>query len=138
MADEAPAQNPIEFISGFTNILLVAPHGHHLDDENTGKLTRLAAEQGGCYAITNEYYGKEADAARRIDLNKLVQVKKHLQDEFLIPLLEYKNKIVKEYGSAWVFWIHGVSKTSIVNDVQEDTDVNPNEIKVLVGYNIMK
>ena len=127
-------QNPIEFISGATNILLIAPHGHHLDDEKTGELTRLVAEQNGCYAIINEYYGKKLAGSRRINLNDLMQVKKHLQDEFLNPLLEYKNKMVEEYGSAWIFWIHGAEQASIKNDANGRNDINPDEIKVLVGY----
>ena len=134
MTDEASVQNPIEFISGATNILLIAPHGQHLDDEKTGALTRLVAEQSGCYAIINEYYGKKLNGDRRINLNSLMQVKKHLQDKFLNPLLEYKNKMVEEYGSAWIFWIHGAEQASIKNDVNGRNDINPDGIKVLVGY----
>ena len=134
MTDEASVQNPIEFISGAINILLIAPHGHHLDDERTGELTRLVAEQSGCYAVINEYYGKELDGGRRLNLNNLGQVKESLQDEFLDPLLEYKNKMVEEHGSAWIFWIHGAEQASIKHDVNGRNDINPDEIKVLVGY----
>ena len=134
MTDDTSVQNPIEFISGATNILLIAPHGHHLDDEKTGELTRLVAKQSGCYAIINKYYGKKLDGDLRINLNDLMQVKKHLQDKFLTPLLEYKNKMVEEYGSAWIFWIHGAEQASIKHDVNGRNDINPDEIKVLVGY----
>ena len=127
-------KNPIKFINGGTNVLLIAPHGHHLDDEKTGDLTHLVAEQSGCYAIINKYYGKKLNGDRRINLNSLVQVKKHLQDEFLNPLLEYKNKMVEEHSSAWIFWIHGAEQASIKNDVNGRNDINPDEIKVLVGY----
>lgn len=134
MADEVPAQNPIEFIEGATNILLIAPHGHEKDDKNTGALTRKVAEQSGCYAIVNEVYGRKADTPHRINLNDLSEVKEHLQNEFLTPILEYKNKIVETYGSTWIFWIHGASNKSIVNDIKDYPNINPDEIKVLVGY----
>ena len=134
MTDNESAQNPIEFISGSTNILLVAPHGHHLDDEKTGDLTRLMAEQSGCYAIINEIYCRKAKTPYRFDLNKLSDVKKNLKNEYLMPLLEYKNNIVKEHGSAWIFWIHDAEQSSIKKDAKGRNHINPDEIKVLVGY----
>lgn len=40
-------------LSGTTNVILVAPHGHYLDDSHTGALTLAAAEELDAYAITN-------------------------------------------------------------------------------------
>jgi hypothetical protein len=129
----------IEKIPGHTNILLIAPHGHPKNDKNTGKLVRALAEQNGFYAIINEFY-RRADSietaskdGKRINVNDLGQVQKHLQEEFLTPLLGYKNEIVKKYGNPLIFWIHGAGDRGVAGDVS-DADVNPKEIKVLVGY----
>jgi hypothetical protein len=43
MPKEEVVKPEIEFISGDSKVLLVAPHGHDKDDKNTGKLTRLIA-----------------------------------------------------------------------------------------------
>ncbi len=48
----------IEKIKGRNRILLIAPHGHKQDDENTGILTREIAVKLGCYAIISEIYRK--------------------------------------------------------------------------------
>ncbi len=52
MADDKsqtiPEVEDIELIPGHINILLIAPHGHSKNDENTEKLVRLIAEQAGC------------------------------------------------------------------------------------------
>lgn len=129
----------IEKIPGHTNILLIAPHGHPKNDTNTGKIVRAMAEQSGFYAIINEFY-RRADSietaskdGKRINVNHLGQVQKHLQEEFLVPLLGYKNEIVEKYGNPLIFWIHGAGNKSVAGDVS-DADVNPKEIKVLVGW----
>jgi hypothetical protein len=73
----ANGKSDLKILDGSNNILLIAPHGHPKNDENTGKLVRLIAEQSGCYAIINEYYrrpakGKKADKSiNRINLNSI-------------------------------------------------------------------
>jgi hypothetical protein len=138
-ASEPAKHDNIEKIPGSTNILLIAPHGHPKNDKNTGKLVRALAEQNGFYAIINETY-RRADSVetaskddKRINVNHLGQVETHLQEEFLAPLLEYKNEIVEKYGNPLIFWIHGAGNKSVEGDVS-GADVNPKEIKVLVGY----
>lgn len=129
----------IEFLPGASNILLVAPHGHDKNDINTGKLTRLIAEQNGCSAIINETYrkpasGKSANKAdKRVDLNSIPQVKTHLGKELLTPLLEYKNKIVKRYGSILILWIHGAKDENIEYDISKDSGINSSKVQVLLG-----
>ena len=130
---EEKDKNNIKFIPGETNILLIAPHGHPKDDIDTGKLTRLFAEDNGCYAIVNEVYGRKADAPHNINLNSLSDVKEHLLNEFLTPLLEYKKK-VSEHGNPLIFWIHGAKKSNIMRDIPKGEGVNPGDIHVLVGY----
>ena len=44
----------IEIIPGRNRLLLIAPHGHKEDDENTGTLTREIAQTIKCYAVIGE------------------------------------------------------------------------------------
>ncbi|MBW1929914.1 MAG: hypothetical protein JRJ13_12280 [Deltaproteobacteria bacterium] len=44
----------IEIIRGTNKLLLVAPHGHEEDDEDTGTLTREIAQTIKCYAVIGE------------------------------------------------------------------------------------
>lgn len=142
--DEMKTGSPdIELISGNNNILLIAPHGVETkpyDDENTATLTRLIADQLKCSAVINTAYRKPATVnaankdTKRINLNHRDQVETHLEKEFLSPLLEYKNEIVKQYGSALVFWIHGAEDDNVKTDVIKNSATAPENVKVLVGY----
>lgn len=141
MADGKTQTNPevkdIDLIPGNTHILLIAPHGHKDDDENTGKLVRLIAKQSGSYAIINEIYRKPNPpdddeiankATKRVNLNRIRQVSEHLKKEFLNPLLAYKNKIIEQYGKCYVFWIHGAADLSV------ETDSSSKDVQALIGY----
>jgi len=130
----------IETIDGHTNIILVAPHGHSEDEENTGKLVRLTARQSGCYAIINEIYqrpdkNKTADKTDyKLDLNHIDQVKTYLKKEFLACLLEYKNQIKNEFETVLIFWIHGPEDKNLIKDSRSQSLMTPSEIKLLIGY----
>jgi DNA repair photolyase len=134
------SKDKIQSIPGHNHILLIAPHGHDKDDENTGALTRLVAEQSGSYAIINETYRRAksfktaSKKGKRVNLNHLAQVKKHLEKELLDPLLDFKNKIVKQYDNALIFWIHGADDLRLEGDISDKDGVNPKDIKVLVGW----
>lgn len=143
MPQENSKTQVIEKIPGETNILLVAPHGHDKDDKNTGRLVRLLAEQNGCYAIFNETYRKPDDqndddsadkSIKRVNLNRRRQVEKHIKEEFLEPLIEYKNAIVNEFGCATLLWIHGAENKSVRDDVNPEGRIDPKTVKVLMGY----
>lgn len=137
------AVNPeIEFIPGDKKVLLVAPHGYNdeNDDENTGKLTRLIAEQIGCYAVINETYRKTKQAEKPnkrnkiINLNDITQVEKHLKKDFLDSLMSYKDEITEKHGNALVLWIHGAKNLNVINNVPEEADFKPEDVKILVGW----
>ena len=123
MADEAPAQNEIEFISGSTNILLIAPHGVEIkpyDDENTAELTRKIQRHLKCNAIINPTFRKPDDTKKSkrnggdpdikneyLDLNKIAQATLH---QTFIPKLK---EIVGKNSSTYLFWIHGIADENI-------------------------
>ncbi|MBW1995930.1 MAG: hypothetical protein JRI77_16000 [Deltaproteobacteria bacterium] len=113
----------IEIIPGRNRLLLVAPHGHMKDDENTGLLTREIAQAIKCYAIINETFKKPTEGPdpvkQLIDLNRKDQVEKYLREEFLEPLSGFVNEIIKRYGSCLILWIHGIEDGNINSDSLE-------------------
>ena len=48
-----------------------------------------------------------------INCNSFEQVEEHLPDEYLNPILDFKDKIVKAHGKALIVWIHGISDENI-------------------------
>ena len=139
-----------------TNILLIAPHGFSKDDKNTGKIARHMAKKLKCHAVINEVYRKppqkrdkttgevlkdpKTDKPLReppdkgkkwIDLNDLDQVRNHLTDEFLQPILKRKDKIVDKYGTALVVLIHGIDDDHIKDEAMEMGVQD--DIEILIG-----
>ncbi|WDP89015.1 MAG: hypothetical protein HUN04_04410 [Desulfobacter sp.] len=116
MADEVPAQNPI-------NILLIAPHGVEdppLDDINTAQLTCYIKDHLGCDAIINMEYRKPTGSkkekrnnripsvkAKVLDLNKVHQAKQHP------TFIQEIKDVVEKDGTTYVFWIHGIHNDHI-------------------------
>jgi hypothetical protein len=138
-------EKTIEKIEGRCGILLIAPHGFPGDDDNTGTLTRKVAQRLGCYAIINEVYRKPEkrkdpssgrvrevpDAAqRRINLNRFSQVEEYANEDFLVPIFEYTERIIKNHGMAFVLWIHGIKDRNIAKNI---VDVNAGDVHVALG-----
>ncbi len=139
MVDSKSDENrKIEFIEGKNNVLLIAPHGRNGDDVNTGSLVRSIANKSECYAIINDLYtkpesGKEPNKeAYQVDLNSIKQVKENLKTEFLDKLIEFKDKIIKEYQEIIIIWIHGAKDERVKADVV-DTNI-ASQVKILVGW----
>jgi hypothetical protein len=94
----------------------------------------------GCYAIINEAYSKPKKSEKpdkeqkKINLNDKKQVKKFLKEEFLNPLLAYKNEITEKHGHALILWIHGADDKHVKKNVSDIAGVNPQEIKMLIGW----
>jgi hypothetical protein len=138
-------EKTIEKIEGRCGILLIAPHGFPGDDDNTGTLTRKVAQRLGCYAIINEVYRKPEKRKdpssgrmreipdrdqRRINLNRFSQVEEYAKEEFLVPILEYTERITRNHGRALVLWIHGIKDQNISGNV---VDGSAGEIHVVLG-----
>ena len=141
-SNEEAENQEIECISGDKKVLLIAPHGYNdeNDDENTGELTRRVAKQIGCYAVINEIYRKPKQNEKPnkknkiINLNNITQVEKHLKKDFLDALMSYKDQITEQHGNALVLWIHGAENLNVINNVPDEADFKPEDVKVLVGF----
>lgn len=133
----------IEYISGDSPILLIAPHGHPKNDTNTGKLTRQLAQRLKCYAVINEHYRRPYTdqktkkrygtnkAAGRANFNDTDNIKKAgMEKSFLLPLFELKNKIKEssESGNVYVAILHGKE-----DDSKELIQTTENKPFILIG-----
>lgn len=119
-----------------TNILLIAPHGHRDDDENTGKLTRKIRKKLDCHAIINEVYRKPKkleDGAfedpknenKILDLNSKPQAEKH--KNYLSKIMG----LIKDPKSTYVFWIHGIDDDNLAAVASK---MEAGSIKGLIGF----
>ena len=137
---------------GNCNVLLIAPHGHPKNDENTYEIGRMVADELDCHAIVNKIYrkppftknedgtfvfekGKKVRHApdktkKWIDLNRKNQVHAHLESEFEKPLKSTINEIIEKYGKALVLWIHGIKDKNITSDNAGD---DADGINALIG-----
>lgn len=140
---------------GNRNILVIAPHGHKADDENTGKIAWQIADILDCYAVINEFYRKppnkkdkkgkvilnkktgepEREKADKnegwVDLNNLGQIKGQLDEEFLRPIKKFKNEIVNRFETAQIFIIHGITNKNI--KAESKTISAHSELAALIG-----
>ena len=146
MSNDELVQNEIEFISGSTNILLVAPHGVETkpyDDEKTAELTREIQRHLKCDAIINPTFRKPDDTKESkrnggdadlknyyLDLNKIEQAKLH---PTFIPKIK---EVVDKKGSTYVFWIHGIDDENIKNQAEffKNFKESPDHLHALIGY----
>lgn len=152
--DAHSVEGRIGLIGGHNRVLLVAPHGFNgdrardlgADDINTAILTKEISDRINCYALINEIYkkpkkikdshtGKEFEGPpdpenKRINVNRKDQVEKYLNEEFLEPLKGSVQKIIEEYGSAIIFWIHGIDDANINGDSVAGDPLN---VHVLIG-----
>ena len=115
----------IELVTGRKKVLVVAPHGVMGNDDHTAPMASELAKGFDFYGIVNEKYlkpkkGLDPDPKKlRVDLNRIDQIEKHLEKEFLKPLLEFKNRIIKEHGRLILVYIHGVKDENIIRAAGE-------------------
>ncbi len=112
-----------------TPVLIVATHGAPCDDLNTDRLAEHIAEVMKCYAVINrgwrrseivDYFNDKADC------NNFTHMQDVVKDEFLEPILRYKNRLIKKHGHLFIFFIHGMS-----NDIRQRTN---SQLDMIIGY----
>ena len=97
-------------IPGITPLVFVAPHGH--DDDNTAIIAEVAAEHSKGYAVINRGFQRSNDVDVSKDLancNNMEHCHKDVvKEEFLEPIISYKNRIIKKFPRAYFFFVHGL------------------------------
>jgi hypothetical protein len=100
----------ISFIEGKNPFLIVAPAGH--DDANTDRLTEMVASKLNGYAVINWGWERATQVDylhKKADCNNTEHCQSVLYDEFLEPILKFKNRISKENKVVNQFIIQGIS-----------------------------
>jgi hypothetical protein len=138
--DSPWTEGDISIRRGNCNVLLIAPHGHHKNDEKTYDITRMAADELDCYAIVTEVYRKPfkkkgsnerqpPDKTKKwINLNRKDQVQKYLESEFEKPLRNIVDGIIEISDKALVLWIHGIGDGNLPAAKPKIKDADANAV----------
>jgi hypothetical protein len=103
----------VSIISGHLPIIIIAPHGFNGDDEHTSIVAEHTANAIGAYAVINRGWerGENVDyMLDKADCNDANHCHEDVvKEEFLEPILRYKNKILQHHSIAHIYYIHGMS-----------------------------
>jgi hypothetical protein len=102
----------VSIINGKLPILIVCPHGFDGNDQNTSIIAESIAKKINAYAVINrgwERSDKVDCMSDKADCNNINHCHEDVvKEEFLDPILRYKNRIIQKYKSAYIFYIHGM------------------------------
>lgn len=102
----------VEINQGENNILLVAPHGHRLDDTYTDIITREMAKHIKCHYVLNHGWKRDPVFNAALGLancNDINHCKNQEVTDFLSPIEQYTKELSKKHGVVQVLFIHGMS-----------------------------
>lgn len=103
----------IQIGEGKRPILLVSPHGYKNDDENTALLTKEIANILNAYYVINHGFERDdcVDVFKdKADCNNVTHCHEDVvREEFLDPILRFKNRILKKWPTVNMYMIHGMS-----------------------------
>lgn len=101
----------VRIIQGKSPIVIVAPHG--VDDDRTGLLAEGIAKEIRAYAVINLGWERSTSVDfmnDKADCNNVVHCHEDVvKEEFLDPIIRFKNRIVSSGQNAFIFHIHGMS-----------------------------
>ena len=139
-------EGDISMREGNCKVLLIAPHGHSSDDIGTYQLARQIADELDCYAVVNKKYrkpgklkpGEKYEEKYLIDLNILPEIEKSKEamTNFIGPIEEFREQILKKYDSLFLLHIHGIgnpNRKKVAELLQEFKD-NPEDLHLLIGH----
>lgn len=110
-------------------LILVAPHGNDLDDENTGCITKIMAQKLNCFAVINNGFRRasKVDVLKdEADCNNVEHCHEDVvKEEFLDPLMAFVYRCVTGIGEAHILTIHGLGSKA--------RQVEPN-LDIVIGY----
>ena len=115
----------VVLVEGDSPVLVIAPHGP--DDKNTDLIAERVAVEAGAYAVINKGWKRSSHVDFMHDWANCNDVR-HIhsdvvKEEFLEPILRFKNRIKKKYDeNVFVLILHGCSDTvrTMANDYSLD------------------
>jgi len=121
----------VSIISGKKPVIYVAPHGADCDDLNTALIVEQMAEATNGYAVINRGWerAEEIDYKKdKANCNNAYHCHKDvIKEEFLDPIIRFKNRILKKWERVLIIYVHGMS-----NKIIEDTGID--ELHYVVGW----
>lgn len=120
----------IILVEGDSPVLVVAPHGP--DDKNTDLIAERIALESGSFAVINKGWRRSATVDFMKDMANCNDVR-HIhsdvvKEEFLEPILRFKNRIRKKYDEkVFMLIVHGCS-----DDVRKA--VNNYDLDIILGH----
>lgn len=109
-----PSTTGIRFLTGSTDILVIAPHGPviHRDYQNdirTGIIAEELHKKLGCSAIINDRFRKPTGTISKDAANYVLDLYRIDHAGKVPGYLEQIRKIVESKGKTLVIWIHGIA-----------------------------
>lgn len=121
----------VSIMSGNLPILIVAPHGFDGNDENTSIIAEHIAKSIGAYMVVNRGWERSEFVDFMLDKADCNNVKHCHEDvvkeEFLEPIIRFKNRILKNHSEAHIFYIHGMGNKHRKIAAEENMDI-------VIGY----
>lgn len=119
----------VSIVEGDRPILLIAPHG--ANDINTAELTEEMCRIFGAYAVINWGWERSEDVDwlnDQANCNNIEHLMEDVvEDEFLVPIRRFVNRILKDHPDVFLFILHGIG-----NDIRKKTgDV---DLDIVLGY----
>lgn len=114
----------VRIVQGKTQAIIVAPHG--VNDERTALIAERIARRTNSFAVLNTGWERSNKVDCMMDKADCNNVNHCLEDvvkeEFLDPIIRFKNRIVNSKKEAYIFYIHGMSNRHriIANDPTMD------------------
>jgi hypothetical protein len=105
----------VSIIEGKAPVIFVAPHGYAGNDTNTTFIVEAAAKQTNGFAVINRGWQRDPHVDiwnDKADCNNIEHCMENVvRDEFLDPIVRFKNRILNKFGysEVFVFYIHGMS-----------------------------
>ena len=124
-----PKSERVSIYEGKLPIIIVAPHGYKADDENTGFIADYIATKINAYLVCNNGWERDETVdylEDKADCNNVNHCHEDVvKQEFLEPILRYKNKILRNHNLAYIYYIHGMSNKhrKLANDPHLDVVV---------------
>ena len=103
----------VSIIEGKIPVIIVAPHGYSGDDENTDIMADHIAKSIDAYAVINKGWERSETVdfmKDKADCNNVYHcLEDVVREEFLDPIIRFKNKILKTNPIVYIFYLHGMS-----------------------------
>lgn len=102
----------VSVIQGRQPLIVVAPHGYEQDDQHTATMAEYIASELNCYAVINRGWERCQDADvlnDKADCNNAYHcVQDVVREEFLEPIIRFKNRILRTNVEAKIIYLHGM------------------------------